>query len=141
MHAGEAQTLQMGSSLTVRQTLQAETIYVKNIEGHEAPPLVNNGVMFITLEDESEIANLIIWPSLFERQRRAIRSLASPSLFAKIRTRRRSILASVFIRMGREKRPCWNRCGVPGNLCLSGRNRCRTCRLMVHERMPYRSDN
>jgi error-prone DNA polymerase len=33
-----------------------------------------NGVMFITLEDESEIANLIIWPSVFEKYRRAILS-------------------------------------------------------------------
>jgi hypothetical protein len=33
-----------------------------------------NGVLFITLEDETEIANLIIWPSLFERQRRLILS-------------------------------------------------------------------
>ena len=32
------------------------------------------GVMFITLEDESDIANLVIWPSLFERQRRIILS-------------------------------------------------------------------
>jgi error-prone DNA polymerase len=30
------------------------------------------GVMFITLEDETDIANLIVWPSLFERQRRTI---------------------------------------------------------------------
>jgi error-prone DNA polymerase len=30
------------------------------------------GVMFITLEDETDIANLIIWPSLFDRQRRMI---------------------------------------------------------------------
>ena len=30
------------------------------------------GVMFITLEDESGIANLIIWPSVFEQHRRAI---------------------------------------------------------------------
>jgi error-prone DNA polymerase len=30
------------------------------------------GVMFITLEDETDIANLIIWPSLFDRQRRVI---------------------------------------------------------------------
>jgi error-prone DNA polymerase len=29
---------------------------------------------FITLEDETEIANLIIWPSVFERQRRLILS-------------------------------------------------------------------
>jgi error-prone DNA polymerase len=33
-----------------------------------------NGVLFITLEDETEIANLIIWPSVFERQRRLILS-------------------------------------------------------------------
>jgi error-prone DNA polymerase len=30
------------------------------------------GVMFMTLEDETGIANLIIWPSAFERQRRLI---------------------------------------------------------------------
>ncbi len=32
------------------------------------------GVMFITLEDESGIANLVVWPSLFERQRRLVLS-------------------------------------------------------------------
>ena len=32
------------------------------------------GVMFITIEDESGIANLVIWPSLYERQRRIILS-------------------------------------------------------------------
>lgn len=30
------------------------------------------GVMFITLEDETSIVNLIIWPSLFDKQRRVI---------------------------------------------------------------------
>jgi len=32
------------------------------------------GVMFITTEDETGIANLILWPSLFERQRRLVLS-------------------------------------------------------------------
>jgi error-prone DNA polymerase len=32
------------------------------------------GVMFITLEDETGIANLVIWPSLFEKKRRVILS-------------------------------------------------------------------
>ena len=32
------------------------------------------GVLFITLEDETEVANLIVWPSLFERQRRVVLS-------------------------------------------------------------------
>jgi error-prone DNA polymerase len=30
------------------------------------------GVMFVTLEDETDIANLIIWPSLFDKQRKII---------------------------------------------------------------------
>jgi error-prone DNA polymerase len=33
-----------------------------------------NEVTFITLEDETEVVNLIIWPSLFERQRRLVLS-------------------------------------------------------------------
>ena len=33
-----------------------------------------NGVLFITLEDETEIANLIVWPSLFQKQRRLVLS-------------------------------------------------------------------
>jgi error-prone DNA polymerase len=30
------------------------------------------GVMFITIEDETGIANLVIWPKVFEKQRRVI---------------------------------------------------------------------
>ncbi len=30
------------------------------------------GVMFLTIEDETGLANLIVWPSVFERQRRVI---------------------------------------------------------------------
>src|SRR5258705_6842452 len=32
------------------------------------------GVMFITIEDETGVANLVVWPSLFERQRRGVLS-------------------------------------------------------------------
>ncbi len=32
------------------------------------------GVMFITLEDETGVANLVVWPSLFEQQRRTVLS-------------------------------------------------------------------
>jgi error-prone DNA polymerase len=32
------------------------------------------GVMFITIEDETGIANVIVWPSVFEKQRRLILS-------------------------------------------------------------------
>ena len=30
------------------------------------------GVMFITLEDETGVANLVVWPQVFERFRRAV---------------------------------------------------------------------
>ena len=30
------------------------------------------GVMFITIEDETGVANLVIWPSLYEKQRQII---------------------------------------------------------------------
>ena len=32
------------------------------------------GVMFMTIEDETDVANLVIWPSLYEKQRRLILS-------------------------------------------------------------------
>jgi error-prone DNA polymerase len=33
-----------------------------------------SGVLFITLEDETGVANLVVWPSLFERRRRLVLS-------------------------------------------------------------------
>ncbi len=35
-------------------------------------PASAKGVMFITIEDETGIANLVIWPTLYEKQRRTI---------------------------------------------------------------------
>ncbi len=35
------------------------------------------GVMFITIEDETGIANIIVWPSIFEKQRRLILSAST----------------------------------------------------------------
>ncbi|PQZ84404.1 MULTISPECIES: OB-fold nucleic acid binding domain-containing protein [unclassified Brevundimonas] len=32
------------------------------------------GVMFITIEDETRVANLVIWPSLYEQHRRVVLS-------------------------------------------------------------------
>ena len=43
---------------------------------HQLGPVQGSakGVMFLTLEDETGIANLILWPSVFERQRRLVLS-------------------------------------------------------------------
>jgi error-prone DNA polymerase len=37
-------------------------------------PGTAKGVMFVTIEDETGIANLIVWPSVYEKQRRIILS-------------------------------------------------------------------
>jgi DNA polymerase III alpha subunit len=42
------------------------------------------GVMFITIEDETGVANLVVWPSLFERQRRVVLSAGMMAARGKI---------------------------------------------------------
>ena len=42
------------------------------------------GVMFITIEDETGIANLVIWPKLFEKQRRIILSAGMMAVYGRI---------------------------------------------------------
>ena len=44
------------------------------------------GVMFITTEDETGIANLIIWPSLFEHQRRLILTASMIACHGRVQT-------------------------------------------------------
>jgi error-prone DNA polymerase len=42
------------------------------------------GVMFITIEDESGIANLVIWPRIFETQRRIILAAGMMGVYGRI---------------------------------------------------------
>jgi error-prone DNA polymerase len=42
------------------------------------------GVMFITIEDETGIANLVVWPSLYEKQRRIILTASMLSVHGRI---------------------------------------------------------
>jgi error-prone DNA polymerase len=42
------------------------------------------GVMFITVEDETGVANIVVWPSLFERQRRVVLSAGMLAVRGKI---------------------------------------------------------
>ena len=44
-------------------------------------PVTSNGVMFITIEDETGLANLIVWPRIFEKYRNKI--LSSSIIFVK----------------------------------------------------------
>jgi error-prone DNA polymerase len=42
------------------------------------------GVMFITIEDETGIANLFIWPTLYEKQRRIILSAGMMAVYGRV---------------------------------------------------------
>jgi len=58
------------------------------------------GVLFITLEDETGIANLVIWPKLFERQRRIV--LASRMMAARGRIQREGDVIHLVVRQLRD---------------------------------------
>ena len=42
------------------------------------------GVMFITLEDESGVANLVVWPNVFEKNRRTILSAGMIAVYGRV---------------------------------------------------------
>jgi len=42
------------------------------------------GVMFITIEDETAIANLVVWPALYEKQRRTVLSAGMMAVYGLI---------------------------------------------------------
>jgi error-prone DNA polymerase len=56
----------------LRQACNGSRLSVSGLVLVRQRPGSAKGVMFITLEDETDIANLIVWPSLFDRQRRII---------------------------------------------------------------------
>jgi error-prone DNA polymerase len=67
MHAREGRWLRTAGLVLVRQM-----------------PGSAKGVMFITIEDETGIANLVIWPKVFEKQRRVILSARMMAVHGRI---------------------------------------------------------
>jgi error-prone DNA polymerase len=53
------------------------------------------GIMFITLEDETDVANLVVWPAVFERQRRLI--LSAGMIAARGRVQRQGDVVHVVV--------------------------------------------
>jgi error-prone DNA polymerase len=56
----------------LRQARNGSRLSVSGLVLVRQKPGSAKGVMFITLEDETDIANLIVWPSLFDKLRRII---------------------------------------------------------------------
>ena len=61
----------------LERTRNGRRVTVPGIVLMRQKPGSAKGVMFITVEDETGIANVIVWPSLFERQRRMILSAST----------------------------------------------------------------
>ena len=64
----------------VREATNGSRIAVAGLVLVRQMPGSAKGVMFITLEDETANANLIVWPSVFDQNRRTILKLAKESL-------------------------------------------------------------
>ncbi len=64
----------MVSCASLAATREGRRVTVPGIVLVRQKPGSAKGVMFITIEDETGIANLVLWPSLFEKQRRLVLS-------------------------------------------------------------------
>ena len=74
------------------------------------------GVIFITLEDESGIANLVIWPAIFEKQRRIILSAGMMAVYGRIQ--RVGAAQEALPRRAADSAPApW---GAPASVALAG---------------------
>jgi error-prone DNA polymerase len=63
-----------GSCADLRQARDGQRVTIAGLVLVRQKPGSAKGVMFMTIEDETDTANIIVWPSLFEKQRRLILS-------------------------------------------------------------------
>lgn len=68
----------------LRQARQGQRVTVPGIVLVRQRPGSARGVLFVTIEDETGVANLIIWPSLFEQQRRLILSAGMIACYGRV---------------------------------------------------------
>jgi len=66
----ELRARRMVPCAALRDAKDGSNIAVAGLVLMRQRPGTAKGVMFVTLEDETGIANLVVWPQLYERQRR-----------------------------------------------------------------------
>ena len=71
---------ELGQTRSGRRVAVAGLVLVRQKPGSA------KGVMFITLEDETAVANLIVWPSVFEAQRRLVLSAGMLACRGRVQT-------------------------------------------------------
>ncbi len=100
------------------QARDGQTVTVPGIVLVRQRPGSAHGILFMTIEDETGIANLIVWPSLFEQQRRVI--LTAGMLACRGRVQREGIVhpcgrPASDRPFGRSARPGPERSRIAGN--------------------------
>jgi error-prone DNA polymerase len=71
---GELRERKIHSCATLRHVRDGQRLTIAGLVLVRQKPGSAKGVMFMTIEDETDVANIIVWPSLFEKQRRLILS-------------------------------------------------------------------
>jgi error-prone DNA polymerase len=71
---GELRERRIHSCATLRRVRDGQRLTIAGMVLVRQKPGSAKGVMFMTIEDETDVANIIVWPSLFEKQRRLILS-------------------------------------------------------------------
>lgn len=60
--------------IQLKQHPHGSRVSVAGLVTHRQRPQTASGVMFLGMEDETGITNIVVWPKVYERQRRLIRS-------------------------------------------------------------------
>jgi error-prone DNA polymerase len=84
------------SSLELQQLPDGSSVRVGGLVTHMQQPATASGVVFASLEDETGIVNIILWPAVFARQRRC--ALESSLLVVEGTLQRRDEVAHVIAR-------------------------------------------
>jgi error-prone DNA polymerase len=71
---GDLDRMRVIPALDLRTLRNGQNVIVAGLVLVRQRPGSAKGVMFITLEDETDVVNLVVWPSLFEKQRRIVLS-------------------------------------------------------------------
>ena len=75
------------SSVVLRTIADGRVVNVAGLVTHMQRPQTARGVLFASLEDETGIINLIVWPKVFDRYRRPLLESAFLKVVGKLRNR------------------------------------------------------
>jgi len=97
-------------------------------------PGTASGVIFLTLEDETGVANVVVWPKVYERFRRAV--IAGRLLRVHGELQREGIVTHLIARTIEDASPLLDRLGDAGKVDVSSTRADHTKRAMQAPSQP-----